>query len=108
MAPIALSATSFLSSRVKISLFRPSICSVSVLKAPAHSFASSGCVAASAFDPRIGLPTLVAALWLPALRRALLRRGAMPIRQLLAGLAASPPFDLAFLVQYLRGLLGAR
>lgn len=50
-------------------------------------------------------------LWLPALRRAAKRRKAMPASHLLLGVAASPPFDLAFLLSYLRGLLrrlGAR
>lgn len=47
-------------------------------------------------------------LWLPAARRGLRRRRAMPWRPLWAGMAASPVFDLAFLVQYLRGLLRAR
>lgn len=47
-------------------------------------------------------------LWLPALRRGLRRRGAMPARHIWAGMLASPPFDLAFLAQYLRGLLVPR
>lgn len=59
---------------------------------------------------RPGLATLgilVAALWLPALRRGLRRLRAMPPLQLLKGIAASPAFDVAFLLNYLRGL-GAR
>lgn len=55
-----------------------------------------------------GLALLAATLWLPALRRGLRRRGAMPPLQIVAGMAASPPFDLAFLAQYLRGLVGSR
>lgn len=50
----------------------------------------------------------VGLLWLPAVRRGLRRRGAMPLRPLLAGVFASPPFDLAFLAQYLRGLVRPR
>jgi cellulose synthase/poly-beta-1,6-N-acetylglucosamine synthase-like glycosyltransferase len=68
------------------------------------ALASTGLPAATG----LGLALLAAVLWLPAARRALRRRGAMPTRQLWAGLAASPAFDLAFLAQYLRGLLGAR
>lgn len=49
---------------------------------------------------------LAGALWLPALRRAWRRRAAMPPRALLLGLAASPVFDLAFLLAYLGGLAG--
>lgn len=55
--------------------------------------------------------TLVAALvvlWLPALRRAIRRRRDMPARALVKGVAASPFFDLAFLANYLRGLLTRR
>ncbi len=55
-----------------------------------------------------GLLAVAAALWLPALRRGVRHRHDMPAGRLLSGVAASPPFDLAFLVQYLRGLLGAR
>lgn len=51
----------------------------------------------------IGL--VAAALWLPALRRALRRRAEpIPLRGLALGLAASPAFDLAFLASYVRGL----
>lgn len=56
----------------------------------------------------IGLVLLGGTLWLPAARRGLRRRRAMPGRHLWAGMAASPAFDLVFLVQYLRGLLGMR
>ncbi|MFA5945266.1 MAG: glycosyltransferase [Candidatus Thermoplasmatota archaeon] len=56
----------------------------------------------------IGLLLLGGALWLPAARRGLRRRRAMPARHLWAGMAASPAFDLVFLVQYLRGLIGMR
>ncbi|MEK6976214.1 MAG: glycosyltransferase, partial [Candidatus Thermoplasmatota archaeon] len=60
------------------------------------------------FNLAWGLAALAGVLWLPALRRGLRHRKDMPARHLMAGVAASPPFDLAFLVQYLRGLLGAR
>lgn len=56
----------------------------------------------------LGLVALAGALWLPAARRGVRRRRVMPARHLWAGMAAAPVFDLAFLVQYLRGLLGAR
>lgn len=56
----------------------------------------------------LGLLALGGALWLPAARRGLRRRSAMPARHLWAGMAATPVFDLAFLVQYVRGLVGAR
>lgn len=45
-------------------------------------------------------------LWVPALRRALLRRRALPPRWLAKAVAASPVFDLAFLLYYIRGLFG--
>jgi hypothetical protein len=51
---------------------------------------------------------LLAALWLPALRRAARRSRDTPLPRLLLGVAASPPFDLAFLLAYLRGFLRAR
>ncbi|MHB1261996.1 MAG: glycosyltransferase family 2 protein [Thermoplasmatota archaeon] len=56
----------------------------------------------------IGLVLLGGALWLPAARRGLRRRQAMPARHLWAGMVASPAFDLVFLVQYVRGLAGMR
>ncbi len=43
-------------------------------------------------------------LWTPALRRAWRRRHAMSIPHILAGVAVSPIFDLAFLSHYIRGL----
>lgn len=46
----------------------------------------------------------VGLLWLPTLRRAARRVRAMPARDLLVGVAASPPFDLVFLLAYLQGL----
>lgn len=55
----------------------------------------------------VGLAALATVLWLPAVRRGVRRRSAMPAGPLLAGVAASPLFDLAFLAQYLRGLAGA-
>lgn len=45
------------------------------------------------------------AIWLPALRRAAHRAGHMPPGRLLVGVLASPLFDLAFLLAYMRGLL---
>jgi glycosyltransferase involved in cell wall biosynthesis len=51
------------------------------------------------------LALLVLLLWLPALRRAMRRRQAMPAAQIAKGVAASPLFDLAFLFHYVRGLL---
>lgn len=53
----------------------------------------------------ITLVALLVVLWLPALRRAVRRWREMPAAALLKGVAASPFFDLAFLVNYLRGLL---
>jgi hypothetical protein len=50
------------------------------------------------------LALLAGALWLPAMRRAA-RASSMPGRWRLLGALASPPFDLAFLAAYVRGLL---
>jgi glycosyltransferase involved in cell wall biosynthesis len=58
--------------------------------------------------PGPGVALAAAVLWLPALRRAVRRRRAMRLRHILKGVAASPPFDLAFLVNYLRGLRRSR
>ena len=58
--------------------------------------------------PWLGAPALLGALYLPAVRRAWRRRHAMPRRGLVKGTLASPVFDLAFLVQYARGLLARR
>jgi glycosyltransferase involved in cell wall biosynthesis len=55
-----------------------------------------------------GWPTAVLAafaVWLPALRRAARRAGHMPPGRLVVGVLASPLFDLAFLLAYMRGLL---
>ncbi len=52
--------------------------------------------------------TLAGAIWLPALRRLLRPHPGMPVRQRLIGLTASPAFDLAFLLNYLRGLFRRR
>ncbi len=60
--------------------------------------------AVAAWRPALGLPVLAAALWLPALPRAWRRRRDMPSRALVVGVAASPPFDLAFLANYVVGL----
>lgn len=59
-------------------------------------------------DGPFAVATVAAALWLPAGRRAFHRRRAMPLRQLAAGAFASPPFDLAFVLAYARGLLARR
>lgn len=54
-------------------------------------------------------PVALAGLaWAPAVRRAVRRRRHMPIVPLLMGVAASPPFDAAYFIQYLRGLAGRR
>ncbi len=63
-----------------------------------------GAIALAAWWWPASLAALAAFLWLPALRRAWRRRHAMPARALLKGVACSPPFDVAFLAQYLRGL----
>jgi glycosyltransferase involved in cell wall biosynthesis len=54
------------------------------------------------------LLVLLAALWFPAVRRALKHARDMPPKALALGLAASPAFDVAFLITYLRGLLGGK
>ncbi|MHB8633739.1 MAG: glycosyltransferase family 2 protein [Thermoplasmatota archaeon] len=54
--------------------------------------------------PLPALLLLAAALWFPAARRAVRRRRALSWRPLLVGVLASPPFDLAFLFHYVRGL----
>lgn len=66
-------------------------------------------VALFALSPSL-LTTLIlaGAIWLPALRRLARPHAGMPVRQRLIGLLASPPFDLALLVNYLRGLVGRR
>lgn len=68
----------------------------------------AGCLTAAVLAPIIGVPLLLAALWAPALRRAWRRRKAMPAGPMLAAVAASPAFDLAFLVSYLGSLPGGR
>jgi len=47
-------------------------------------------------------------LYAPAVRRAVYRRKHMTAPALLLGVLASPPFDVAFLVAYARGLVAAR
>lgn len=63
-----------------------------------------------ALRPGVGTGLLAAALvWLPALRRAVRRRHAMPPWQILKGVAASPAFDVVFLLNYVYRLpAGAR
>jgi glycosyltransferase involved in cell wall biosynthesis len=70
--------------------------------------ALAACLLILPFRPGYGLTLLALALWLPAVRRAVRRRRAIPLRPLLLGVAASPAFDLTYLVHYVRGLLGAR
>ncbi len=53
--------------------------------------------------PRILGPAYTGILWAPAMRRARRRRHTMPADALLAGTLASPTYDLAFLLNYLRG-----
>ncbi len=52
----------------------------------------------------VGAVSLAGLLWLPALRRATRHAGRMPLASLVAGVAASPAFDLAFLANYVHGL----
>ena len=63
-----------------------------------------GAVALTVWLWPLGLPALLGLLWLPAVRRAWRRRKAMPARAIAKGVLTSPPFDLAFLLQYVRGL----
>lgn len=58
--------------------------------------------------PMVGLPLFLAFLYAPAVRRAWRRRHDMPVHRIVQGVVASPPFDLAFLINYLRGLWGHR
>lgn len=55
-----------------------------------------------------GALALLGALYLPAVRRGWKHRKDTPRRALVKGVACSPPFDLAFLVNYLRGLAQRR
>ncbi|HVL88378.1 MAG TPA: glycosyltransferase [Candidatus Thermoplasmatota archaeon] len=56
--------------------------------------------------PALGtILALAAVAWAPALRRAWKRRRGMPLKSLVLGAVATPPFDLAFLAAYARGLL---
>lgn len=59
---------------------------------------------ALALPSALSLGLLVATLWLPVARRVIARRGRMRARDLAAGAAVSPFFDLAFLAQYVRHL----
>lgn len=62
-----------------------------------------GLAAATAFwRLDVAVVALTAALWLPAVRRALRPHPEMPLRARMVGLLASPPFDLAFLFSYLK------
>jgi glycosyltransferase involved in cell wall biosynthesis len=70
--------------------------------------ALAACLLLLPFRPGLGIALLCAALWLPALRRAVRRRRDMPWGPILLGVAASPAFDVTYLVSYLRGLLGTR
>lgn len=64
----------------------------------------AGCILVAVWLPILGLPLLAGALWVPAVRRAVRRRRSLPAVHLVRGVAASPAFDLAFLVQYVHGL----
>jgi glycosyltransferase involved in cell wall biosynthesis len=66
--------------------------------------ALSAALLLAAWKGWIGAATFMLVLWAPAFRRAARRLRQMPIGPLLLGVAASPAFDLAFLVQYLRGM----
>ncbi|HUR64564.1 MAG TPA: glycosyltransferase [Candidatus Thermoplasmatota archaeon] len=72
----------------------------------AWGIALVACLLLVPFAPRLGLALLGAALWLPTLRRAVRRRRDIPWRPLLLGVAASPAFDVTYLVHYVRGLVG--
>lgn len=54
--------------------------------------------------PRLGLATAAGVLWAPTLRRLMRHRARIPPAALARGAAASPVYDVAFLVCYLRGL----
>ncbi len=53
----------------------------------------------------VSVASIIALLYAPALRRAARRARSMPLGPLAAGVAASPIFDVAFLANYVRGLL---
>ncbi|MEA3203356.1 MAG: hypothetical protein QOI63_1031 [Thermoplasmata archaeon] len=74
----------------------------------AWGLALLACLLILPFYPGYGAGLLAAALWLPTLRRAVRRRRDIPWRPLLLGVAASPAFDVTYLVHYVRGLVGAR
>ena len=63
-----------------------------------------GGLAFSLWSWPLGLAATAALLWLPAARRAWRRRRDMPPGAILKGVLCSPPFDVAFLAQYVRGL----
>lgn len=65
-------------------------------------------LAATLTQPLLGAVAFATVLWVPAVVRGARRRGAMAPRQILKGVLASPPFDLVFLIQYVRGLLGLK
>jgi glycosyltransferase involved in cell wall biosynthesis len=66
------------------------------------------CLLLLPFRPGYGALLLGVSLWLPAVRRAVRRGRAIPWRPLLLAVAASPAFDVTYLVHYVRGLLGSR
>jgi GT2 family glycosyltransferase len=57
-----------------------------------------------AFGPWAGLLASAATLWLPAVRRGATGHHGLARGPALRAVLASPPFDLAFLVNYVRGL----
>jgi glycosyltransferase involved in cell wall biosynthesis len=71
----------------------------------AWGMALVACLLLIPFNALLGLSLLAVALWLPAVRRAVRRRKAIPLRPLLVGVAASPAFDVTYLVTYVRGLM---
>lgn len=58
-----------------------------------------------AFGLLAGTMALAVALWLPAVRRALVGHHGLSRKHAALAVLASPPYDLAFLANYLRGLL---
>lgn len=66
------------------------------------------CLALVPLAPGTATVLLVLALWMPALRRAVRRRRAMPRSVLAKAVFASPAFDVAFLYNYVRGLTSRR
>lgn len=79
-----------------------------LLLAGAAGVALAGAVTGEPVLLAAGGTATLAGLYLPALRRGWRHRADMPRRALLKGVACSPPFDLAFLANYVRGLARRR